>query len=64
MLLFHSGCSFVRHSIATQRSTDHFVPNENDSRVLYEPGAEEFANKIVSYLPKAIQQIEDKQYHC
>ena len=62
MLVSHAGCSFVRHSIAAIRSTDHFVPNKQDHRVLFEPGAEDFANKIVSFLPSAIQQVEDKQY--
>lgn len=54
-------CSFVRHSVAALRSTDHFVPNFNDNRVLFEPGAEGFANKIVTFLPSAIKQVEKKQ---
>lgn len=57
-----SGCSFVKHSIAALRSTDHFVTHTNDSRVLFEPGAEELANKIVLFLPSAVQQIEEYQY--
>ncbi len=61
-LLLVSGCSFVRNSIASLRSTDHFIPNGNDNRVLFEPGAEGDANKIASFLPSAIKQIEEKQY--
>ena len=62
VMLSITGCSFVRHSIAALRSTDHFVPNQNDPRVLYETGAKDFADKIVTFLPSAIQQVEDKQY--
>jgi hypothetical protein len=57
-----AGCSFVRHGIAAARSTDHFISNQNDPRVLYEPGAEDFAEKIVPMIASAIRQIEDKQY--
>jgi hypothetical protein len=56
------GCTFARQSIAVLRSTDHFVTNKNDSRVLFEPGAEDYANKVVLFLPSAIQQVEEKQY--
>lgn len=56
------GCTFVRQSIAVLSSTYHFVPHKNDSRVLYEPGAEDYANKVVLFLPSAVQQIEKKQY--
>lgn len=56
------GCTFVKHSIAVLRSTDHFVSHKNDSRVLFEPGAEDYANKIVLFLSLAVQQVEEKQY--
>lgn len=56
------GCTFVKQSIAVLRSTDHFIPHKNDSRVLFEPEAEEFANRIVLFLPLAVQQVEEKQY--
>lgn len=55
-------CTFVRQSIAVFRSTDHFVTQMNDSRVLFEPGAENYANKVIVFLPSAIQQVEEKQY--
>lgn len=57
------GCSFTRHCIAALRSTDHFISHPNDSRVLYEPGAKDNADKIVLLLPSAIKQVEEKQYH-
>lgn len=62
MLISLTGCSFVRHSIAILIPTDNFLINQNDSRILYEPGAEAFAERIVPLLPTSIQQIEAKQY--
>lgn len=56
------GCTFARQSIAVLRSTDHFAPHQNDSRVLFEPGAEVFADKIAFFLSSAVQQVEEKQY--
>ncbi|MCX5846157.1 MAG: hypothetical protein NTW12_07340 [Deltaproteobacteria bacterium] len=61
-LLLVTGCSLVQHSIAVLRSTDHFIPSGNDNRVLFEPGAEGYAEKVASFLPSAIQQVEEKQY--
>lgn len=58
-----AGCSLVQQSIAALRSTDHFIPCGNDNRVLFEPGAEDYADKIASFLPSAIQHVEEKQ-HC
>ena len=63
VLLSLSGCSLVSHSIAALRSTDNFLIYANDSRVMYEPGAEEYADKIAAFLPSAIQQVERSQYH-
>lgn len=57
-----SGCSFARQCVAALRSTDQFIPNLNDSRVLYEPGAEGVANKIAAFVPEAIRHVEKKQY--
>ncbi|MBI9092653.1 MAG: hypothetical protein JEZ12_25835 [Desulfobacterium sp.] len=56
------GCTFARQSIAILKSTDHFIPHKNDPRVLFEPGAEAYANKIARFLPSAVQQVEEKQY--
>ncbi len=57
------GCTFARKSIAVLRSTDHFVTHKKDSRILFETGAEDYANKVALFLPSAIQQVEEKQYH-
>ena len=56
------GSSFVRQSIAALRSTDHFIIYTNDSRILFEPGAEAYAIKIGGVLDSAIKRIEAKQY--
>lgn len=57
-----SGCTFVRQSIAVLRSTDHFVAHRNDSRILFEPGAGEYADRLVTLLPSAVRQVEEKQF--
>lgn len=57
------GCSFIRQSIAALRSTDHFLTYESDPRILYESGAGKYADKIAHFLPAAVQQIEERQYH-
>jgi hypothetical protein len=48
--------------MALLESTDHFIANENDDRVRFEPGAEDCANKIAAFLPSAIKTVEAKQY--
>lgn len=57
------GCTFARQSISVLRSTDHFTPHNNDPRVLFEPGAQDYADQVVIFLPSAIQQVEERQYH-
>jgi hypothetical protein len=47
------------YGIALLKSKDHFIVYSGDSRVLYEPGAEERAVKIAEFLPEAIQIIEE-----
>ncbi len=44
--------------VASLRSTDHFTPLASDKRVLYEPGAETFANEIALLFPEAIRKAE------
>lgn len=56
------GCTFARQSVTILRSIDQFVTNKYDPSVLFEPGAEDYANKVVLFLPSAIQQVEEKQY--
>ncbi len=62
VLLSATGCSFMRHAMAALESTDHFVANDDDDRVRFEPGAEDDANKIAAMLPSAIRLVEEKQY--
>ena len=57
-----TGCSFIRHSIAALRSTDHFIKSQVDSRVFYESGAEAYAEKVASFLSSAVQRVEDRQF--
>ena len=57
-----AGCSFIVHSATALQSTNHFFPHPNDERVLYEPGAESMSNKIVIFLPAAIEQVEEKHF--
>jgi hypothetical protein len=56
------GCAVVRSSFCSLKSTDHFLPLETDSRVLHEPGAEDFAEQLAALLPQAIEQVEAGQY--
>ncbi|HIP40198.1 MAG TPA: hypothetical protein EYG88_12595 [Desulfocapsa sulfexigens] len=58
-----TGCSFSHHAMALFRSTDHFIESQDDARILFEPGAGNYAEKVSALLPLAIQQIETKQYH-
>jgi len=55
-----SGCTFAKQCVSALRSTDNFTPYQNDQRVLFEPGAEDYAKKIASFLPLAIQEIKEK----
>ena len=61
-MLSVAGCSLARQSLAALRSTDNFIQTTNDNRVLSEPGAEVYADKVASFLPAAIEQVEKKQY--
>jgi len=51
---------FLRSPIgrALLKSKSHFIVHAADSRILYEPGAEGFADKIADFLPMAIERIE------
>jgi hypothetical protein len=62
-ILSVASCSLLRQSVAALRSTDQFIPSGNDDRVLIEPGAEDYANRIASFLSSAIEHVEEKQYH-
>jgi hypothetical protein len=62
LLLCFCGCTVVKSSFCSLKSTNHFIPLEADSRVLYEPGAEGFAEQLAQSLPQAILQVEAEQY--
>ena len=42
---------------ALLKSKTHFIKHPGNDKVLYEPGAENYANSIVYYLPKAIERV-------
>ena len=64
LLLTSSNCSVTRRAISSLRSTDHFVPLEAEPRVLYEPGAEAFAQQMADLLPEAIERVEAGHYRA
>jgi hypothetical protein len=57
-----SGCTATRAVIAHFQSTSRFVPLAADPRIVYEPGAEAFAQALVPLLPQAIADVEAEQY--
>jgi hypothetical protein len=57
-----SGCAVYEGITNYFNSTDHFIAMQNDHRVMYEPGAEEFARTVASDLTSAIDQVESRQY--
>lgn len=57
-----SGCSSFKAITNYFNSTDHFLFFNNDSRIMYEPGAEKFASTVSLKLPSAIKKVESRQY--
>jgi hypothetical protein len=55
---------FLRSPIgrALLKSKSHFISHATDSRVLYEPGAEGFADKLADFLPTAIERVEEGHF--
>ncbi len=55
---------FLRSPIgrALLKSKGHFIVHRNDSRVLYEPGAEGYADKIAEFLPAAVKRVEEGHF--
>ncbi|NIM90648.1 MAG: hypothetical protein GTO17_06830 [Candidatus Aminicenantes bacterium] len=55
---------FLRSPIgkALLKSKSHFMVHSADSRVLYEPGAEGFADRIAAFLPTAVEEVEKGHY--
>ncbi|MBC8553858.1 MAG: hypothetical protein H8D23_29965 [Candidatus Brocadiales bacterium] len=62
VLVTLSGCSASRYLVHSFKSTKHFIPHSSDSRIIYEPGAEEFASLVASELPQAIWRVETGHY--
>lgn len=46
------------YSTALFKSKSHFIKHFSNDKVLYEPGAENYADRIASYLPIAIKRVE------
>jgi hypothetical protein len=57
-----SGCAATRAVVAHFQSTSRFVPLAADPRIVYEPGAEAFAQAVAPLLPQAIADVEAGQY--
>lgn len=48
--------------MALLKSKSHFIVHSKDSRVLFEPGAEEYADEIAECLQEAIKRVEDGHF--
>ena len=46
------------YSTALLKSKSHFIQHPLNEIILYEPGAEEYADRIALYLPRAIERVE------
>jgi len=57
-----SSCNFAKSVVAINKSTEHFKVSQRDSRVLYEEGAQTFANQVYTQLNAATQAVESKLY--
>jgi hypothetical protein len=56
------GCSTATAVTHYFKSTDQFRPLDIEQRVLYEPGAEQFAKMIAEELPRAIETMQHEQF--
>ena len=57
-----TGCTAVKTAFSSLRSIEHFVALDTDQRILYEPGAEDYAKAIEQHLSPAIIKVEKGQY--
>lgn len=48
---------------ALVKSKSQFVSHSGDPRILYEPGAEAYADKIAKFLPIAVARVEQEHSH-
>lgn len=64
VLLLVGAVVFVRSpiGIALLKSKSHFITHAADNRVLYEPGAETYADKMAAFLPEAIKRVEEGHF--
>ena len=46
------------YSTAIFKSKSHFIQYSSSTNVYYEQGAEDFADSIALYLPKAVKRVE------
>jgi len=56
------GCSLSRQTLATFRSTSHFLVLDSDRRILYEPGAEDMSKEVAEYLSDSVRKVEKEQH--
>jgi len=59
-----SGCTATRAVVAHFQSTGRFVPLAADPRIVYEPGAEAFAQAVAPFLPQAVVDVEAGHYRA
>jgi hypothetical protein len=52
------GCNMAQQGHHTGRSADNFKTLEADSRISYEPHAEDIARSVASFLPESIATVE------
>ncbi len=59
LILLLPGLFFISpYSTALLKSKSQFINHVKNDKVLYEPGAEVYADSIVFYLPEAIERVE------
>jgi hypothetical protein len=61
-LFCFSGCALYEGMTNYFNSTDHYLTFKQDQRIMYEPGAKEFATTVASDLPLAVEKVESRQY--
>lgn len=57
-----SGCSDATAITHYFKSTDQFHSLDNEKRVLYEPGAEQFARRVAQNVPQAVETVQHEQF--
>ncbi len=57
-----TSCTAAKAVVAMNKSTNQFIALEQDKRILYEKGAEKYAETVANKIDTAIQTVEQKQY--